>query len=136
MRKCGYNSKIYYYIATDEDGKITSRTILDGLKWTQCKGIKRVNLSISSKFYNSDLSNWIKENKNIKIYASYSNLKNSKDYPAMYKNAEGSGYLNDIPYKDNDIIYNSNRILVWNKRIHYYMGTSFLSVYSLVSDGE
>lgn len=54
----------------------------------------------------------------------------------MNKNVVGRGYLNDIPYKDNDIIYNSNRILVWIKRIHYYMGTSFLSVYSLVSNGE
>ena len=42
--------------------------------------VQRVNLSLSTKSYSSELSDWIKAHKNIKVYASYNNFINTNDY--------------------------------------------------------
>lgn len=121
---------IYYYNAA-LDGKITDKTIIEGLEWMKDNGIKNVNISLSSKKYSEDLQNWILENKNdIKIYASYSNEKNTYDYPAMYEGVIGSTGLNDNPLKDYDISYsNYNVVDVCN--LDYYKGNSYLSLISM-----
>ena len=97
------------------------------------KGIKRINLSVSTCVYNQEIASWIKNNQDIQIYASYSNLKNSIDYPAMYEDVVGSGFWEKIPYKENDVVYESNEIIICNHKIRYYNGTSYLSLYTMIT---
>lgn len=129
-----YNGAIYYYPAVDDNGKTTSETVLDGLKWMEKNNVAKVNISMSTKFYSSELEEWIKEHPQIQIYCSYNNLVNTYDYPAMYENVIGSGISKDIEYKDNDKKYHSNRIILFNKGVHFYKGNSFLSLNSLLGD--
>lgn len=70
---------------------------------------------------------------NGQIYASYSNLKNSIDYPAMYKNVIGCGYAKGELNKAIDNMYKSNRIIVWNNGLAYYKGNSSLSIQSSIN---
>ena len=69
---------------------------------------------------------------NGQIYASYSNLKNSIDYPAMYQNVIGCGYAKGALNKAIDNMYKSNRIIVWNNGLAYYKGNSYLSLYTML----
>ena len=69
---------------------------------------------------------------NGQIYASYSNLKNSIDYPAMYQNVIGCGYAKGELNKAIDNMYKSNRIIVWNNGLAYYKGNSYLSLYTML----
>lgn len=68
--------------------------------------ISKVNISLTSKQYSKDLENWISQNKDsVQIYASYNNLLNSYDYPAMYDNVIASGSNNNINLKAIDRYY-------------------------------
>lgn len=133
LRDSGYNDVIYYYSAINEENKITSQTILNGLEWMKERGVKRINLSLSTCVYNQDIASWIKNNQDIQIYASYSNLKNSIDYPAMYEDVVGCGFLNGILYKEKDVVYESNKLIICNDKIRYYNGTSYLSLYTMIT---
>lgn len=82
--------KVYYFNA-QESGKITDESIILGLEWMKEKNIKKVNISLSNKVYSASLQEWITKNRKcITVYASYSNEKNTYDYPAMYKDVVGS----------------------------------------------
>ncbi len=69
-------------------------------------------MSLSTKSYSTELSDWIKAHKNIKVYASYNNFMNTNDYPAKYEFVYACGYDSRIVYKNIDIKYNSNRIIM------------------------
>lgn len=89
---------------------------------------------MSSKHKDKSIQDWITKNKNIRIYASYSNNENSfADYPAMYENVIGVGSSTYMTYKGNDIIYQSKRLICfYNMNLSYYEGNSFLSLYSVL----
>ncbi len=73
------------------------------------------------------------ENKDIiTIYSSYNNKTNSLDYPSMYENVIGSGYKKEIEYKDIDMLYKSNRIIIIPK-FNLYSGTSYLSLFTMLN---
>lgn len=76
---------IYYFDSRTENDKITADSIISGLEWMKSNDVKYVNISLSSKKKSEELSNWISDNKDtISVYASYNNLTQSFDYPAMY----------------------------------------------------
>lgn len=121
---------IYYYNA-ELEGKITEDSIISGLEWMKEKGIRKVNISLSTKKYSDKLENWIKENNNlVTVFASYSNEKNTYDYPAMYKYVVGTTGIAGSPIKDNDIEYSSNYIIDM-VNFEYYKGNSYLSLISM-----
>lgn len=132
LRLRGYTGEIYYYTAQDKNGKINSNAILDGLNWMKENNITNVNISLSSKKKNQELENWIREHEEMQIFSSYNNEDNSLDYPAMYEQVVASGSSQNIEYKENDRRYTSNRILLWNRGIHYFEGNSFLSLETLL----
>ena len=124
------NYTIYYYNA-GITGKITEQTIIEGLEWMKANGIKKVNISLSSKKYSQDLQNWIINNKDsITIYASYSNEINTYDYPAMYEGVIGSTGIETCSLKDYDMEYSTNYI-VDVKNLRTYKGNSYLSLISM-----
>lgn len=107
------NPSIYYYDASNEDDDITTEGIINGLEWMVKNNVEKVNISLSSKEYSDELNNWISLHKDvIKIYASYNNLINSYDYPAMYDYVIASGSNKNIEYKDIDFNY---------KKIEYFL---------------
>ena len=130
----GYTVKIYYYMAEDENGNISSNAIVNGLNWMLENGIKDVNISLSSQRESEELKNWISEHKEIQIFSSYNNQDNSSDYPSMYEDVIASGASSNIAYKETDRKYTTNRILLWNHGIHYFSGNSFLSLETLLRE--
>lgn len=135
LKACGYGGVVYYYVAENSDGDIGSEEILDGLKWMKKQGIKTVNISMSSHYYDEDLSQWISDNcAQMQIYASYNNLENTFDYPAMYNNVIASGKRSAIVFKDCDINYRTNNIIIVNKKTYIYKGNSFLSLLTVLND--
>lgn len=95
------------------------------------RGVKKINISLSSKIYSDDLQNWVSEHQDIKIFASYNNKINTYDYPAMYEGVVASGKYNDvIKFKENDVKYNSMDIIgIFS--LKKYSGNSFLSLISM-----
>jgi len=129
------NIKIYYFDATNENNKIDSKSIINGLEWMIKNQVKVVNLSLSSKVYNQDIVGWIDSHVNdITIFASYNNLQQTSDYPAMYTNITGSGVKNNIAKKNIDIIYHSNKIRFYNDFSRKYDGNSYLSVKTTIDN--
>ncbi|MBM7615494.1 S8/S53 family peptidase [Alkaliphilus hydrothermalis] len=127
--------KIYYYDATNDNGSVDTNGLLSGLKWMKNKGVKHINISMSSNIFSDDLQNFIEENdKDIKIYASYHNLEQTLDYPAMYKYVIASGKKSRIAFKANDIQYKSNNIVLLSNGIKKYSGNSFLSIMTTIND--
>lgn len=127
------NLKIQYYDASDNEGNINTNAIIDGLEWMISNKVDRVNISLSTKTYSRELESWINEHYNdIKIYASYNNLINTKDYPAMYDHVIGSGTDNRIVYKKEDLKYLSNDIKLFYDINKEYIGNSYLSIYSML----
>lgn len=135
--QCNDNANVYYYNAENAEGKITNDGIVNGLNWMVENSVKKVNISLSNKKKHLELEKWIDEHKNtIKVFASYNNVHNTNDYPAMFKNVYASGTDNNIDYKSIDFHYRSNRIVMCHslKRIMLYQGNSFLSVYSMMKN--
>ncbi len=133
LRDAGYNGKIYFFGASAESGMIRSENILKGLQWMKRKGIGVINISLSSLYYDAQIETWINDNPSIKVYASYNNLANSFDYPAMYKSVIGSGKRNGITYKNIDKTYRNNNVLIISKKgLRLYKGNSFLSLISIL----
>lgn len=129
----GYHGEIYYYSAADANGKITTDLIISGLNWMQKNGISEINISLSTKKYDSILEEWIQNHPDIQIYCSYNNKENTYDYPAMYNGVIASGISNKITYKNIDKKYDSNKIVIWNRGFHYFYGNSFLSLETLLN---
>ena len=80
------------------------------------------------------METWIKENNDMTVYCSYNNKLNSlADYPAMYSGVIASGSDNKIKYKDIDMHYDSNKIILINKNgLKFFEGNSFLSLYTML----
>ena len=54
-------------------------------------------------------------------------------YPAMYSGVIASGSDNKIKYKDIDMHYDSNKIILINKNgLKFFEGNSFLSLYTML----
>jgi len=135
LRDLNQEAEIYYYNAEEQE-KIRTETIIDGLNWMKVNGIKYVNVSLSGKRKNKELEKWIDANyPTIKVYASYNNQLNTYDYPAGYEKAIGSGTDPRIEWGENDRKYRSNKILVL-PALNQYAGNSYLSLLSLISDYE
>lgn len=123
---------IYYYDATNLEGKIDTNNIILGLEYMKSNNIKTINISLSSKKYSSEIESWIKANPQIKVYASYNNLINTFDYPAMYDKVIGVGKKVGIEYKDIDKVYYTNRIIVIPNISEVFEGNSYLSLYEMI----
>lgn len=122
---------VFYYDAGGNDNIISAEEIIDGLEWMLKNDIKKVNISLSSKENNANLEKWISEHKSeITIYASFNNLKNSYDYPAMLPGVVASG-VNPLEYKEGDILYKKNRF-VFLPSFKKFEGNSFLSLVSMI----
>lgn len=132
VKKYAENQQIYYFDAERYD-KISSTSIIDGLEWMKKRGVKNVSISLSSRFYSAELDNWLNDNRNdITVYASYNNLSNSLDYPAMYKRVIGVG-ANLKNMKQGDWSFKSRKMIVYSKRgISYFNGNSFLAPYVMI----
>jgi len=126
------NTKIYYYDATDQDGKVDTNNLLLGLEYMKKNDVTVINISLSSKKYSSEVQAWINNNPEIKVYASYNNLVNSIDYPAMYNNVIGCGKREKIQYKDIDHIYSNNKTIIFPDFASVYEGNSYLSLYDAI----
>ena len=128
-----FKGDIYYYPAVDNYGKITNKSIVSGLNWMLDNNVKFVNISLSSKKYDSELENWIKQHPNVKIYCSYNNQINTLDYPALYESTIASDTSKKINYKSIDKKYHTNKIFIYNKEWHFFEGNSFLSINTLLN---
>lgn len=53
---------------------------------------------------------------------------------AKYEFVYASGYDSRIVYKNIDLKYNSNRIILLADKIKYYKGTSYLSLLSMLNN--
>lgn len=134
-KKLSDNVEIYYYDATNIEGKIDSNNIILGLEYMKDKNIDIINISLSSKKYSSEIESWIKSNPEIKVYASYNNLANTFDYPAMYEETIGVGKRNsNISYKEEDKVYFNNRIIILPNLFKVYEGNSYLSLYEILNN--
>lgn len=126
---------VYYFDASAETGHISADSLITGLEWMKANGVKYINISLSSKKKSQALEDWISENKNaVTIYASYNNLEQTFDYPAMYDDVIGSGSNKTFMNPEKDRCYISNKILMGFDLKNCYNGNSYLSLYSLISD--
>lgn len=126
--------KIYYYDATNTDGKIDTEGIISGLKWMKENGVKQVNISMSSNTYSDELTSYINDNKDeFQLFASYHNLEQSLDYPAMYDNVIGSSKRSKVIFKDIDVQYKSNNIILVSDGFKIYRGNSYLSLLTMLN---
>lgn len=126
------NRMIYYYDA-ETNGGINSDSIIRALQWMKDNEVEYVSISLSSKFFSEDIEDWLEQNgKDIKVFASYNNEKNTLDYPAMYEYVRGIG-LKGQARKQSDIEFKNNKVIVLgNKGIGYYAGNSFLSPLAMI----
>lgn len=138
VKQINPNINIYYFDATDNDGKISLNKILEGLEWMKANNISRVNMSLSTTSNEEELQKWISRNQEeITIYASYNNLVNSLDYPAMYKGVIASGCDDRrVTYKSTDKCYYNNNVVLSNDLFNVYRGNSYLSLLTLLQDGS
>lgn len=129
----GYQDTIYYYSAWNGT-KTDTEGIISGLEWMLKNGVNRVSISLSSKKYSKELSDWVKTHNELTIYSSYNNKLNTvADYPAMYEGIIGIGSDGRIPFKDSDIKYRTSKmLLIKNGRFKSYYGNSFLTPYTML----
>lgn len=128
------NAKIVYYDA-EKEGSITTESLIDGMKWMLDNDIDKVCISLSSSFYSKELEKIINNNRdNLEVYACYSNLYNTVDYPAQYSNVIGVGSNPKVAYKSSDIKYKSNKIILVNGGIYWYNGNSYLAPMQMIID--
>lgn len=133
LEYCKNNINLYYYDATDSEGNITTNNIIDGIEILSKDGVSRIVISLSSKKYNENFDNYLSDLKNMEIYASYNNLKNSRDYPAMYNNVIGVTDDKGLDYKSDDIIYKSNQLIINFNYQEKYIGNSYLALYTALT---
>lgn len=121
-----------YYYDSEIDGVINDQSIISGLNWMIENNVKKVDISLSSKYYSQELGDWIKQYKDkIKIYCSYNNKINTNDYPAMYEYVVASGH-NDITYKEIDKKYRSDTLVIL-PHFNKFKGTTFLSILTMLN---
>lgn len=126
------NIQLYYYDA-EQNGCISSDSLLNGLSWMKDNGVEYVSISLSSKHESEELQKWIKDNsEQIKIYASYNNKANSLDFPAMYTGVVGVGITRT---KDTDKVFESNKLIYLGKdKVLFCEGNSYLTPYAMLED--
>lgn len=125
------NVEVYYYDATNEEGKIDSENIIKGLEWMKKQDVDYINMSISSKKTSVEIVRWLELNTNIKVFCSYNNIIQSADYPAMYDDVIGSGINEQVMNEDMDKIYRTHNILLI-RDLSYYKGNSYLSILTML----
>lgn len=124
----------FYYYNAEIDGKITTASLISGLQWMKDNNVERVAISLSSRYYSEELEAWIEDNSSeIKIYASYSNVANSFDYPAQYDGVIGVGTNDVLTKKENDILYKSCDIIAFTLKPGIYSGNSYLTPYAMLT---
>lgn len=111
INSIGYSNTIYYYSA-ENGNSISSDSIISGLEWMKKNGVKRVNISLSSKNKSDELQDWIENNLDIKVFCSYNNKINTYDYPAMLEGTISSGSNSEVNYKTNDVVYKTSNLIV------------------------
>lgn len=122
-------AQIYYFDAKNNEGIIDTNSIIDGLNWMIENNVDIVNISLSTSKYSEELELFIKEHiSNITIFASYNNLVESNDYPAMYEGVIGVGKASEIKFKSLDISYKSSKIILKNNFLKIYNGNSYLAL--------
>jgi hypothetical protein len=127
------NYSIFYYNA-EINGEINSKGILNGLDKLESMGVKRINISLSSKIYSDDIQNWVTNHADIAVYASYNNKMNSYDYPVMYDGVIASGVSGEVvDFKKNDVKYKTKKIISAFS-LKLYSGNSYLSLISMLED--
>jgi hypothetical protein len=132
LDNCGLSDQVFYYDATNNEGKITSSNILDGLQWLKTQGVEYINISLSSKNYSTEIQEWITDNADaVTVFASYNNIYQSSDYPAMYSNVVGSGTHKKIMDLSKDCAYTTYKIIN-TKKLSLYNGNSYLSLVTML----
>jgi len=127
--------EIYYYNAENAKGLVDTDSILKGLAWMLENNVGAVNISMSSTKFSEKLQAWITKNaEDIHVHASYNNLEESWDYPAMYDNVVGAGVKNRVKHKDNAVLFSSNNILLLGSHWGKYSGNSYLSLLCIITD--
>jgi hypothetical protein len=135
LKDCKFEGNLYYYAAVNSNGFIKTERIIEGLEWLYANNVKKVNMSLSTKRYEKTLQEWISNHKDVNIYASYNNLLNSLDYPAMYNDVIASGSDERIKYKSIDRRYSTSKIVMLNGLTTInFDGNSFLSLVTAIKD--
>ena len=125
---------IFYYDATI-DGKIKDSEIANGIKWMMDRGVNIINISLSSKKNSEILLNTINEfiDRGGIIFASYNNKKSTYDFPAQYDRVKGIGKKEVLKTKEEDRLFNTNKIIIFNKSFKIYEGNSYLSIIETIN---
>ena len=124
---------IYPLKILDNNGRSKVDKVIEALDWCIKNNINIINLSFSINVNNSNLYEKINQvtELGIIVVASYSNLKNTYDYPAMYDNVIGvKGTNKEKVYVDNDIFYAYGEKIVTTNNDGEYIrvsGNSFAS---------
>lgn len=121
------NYSVYYYDASDEFNQLKTTLIIDGLNKLEDTKVKNINLSFSGQLHSPQLEQKLASSSKT-IFASYNNLPNSMDFPAMYDSVIGVGVKNVIDYTENDVTYNNNILIINNNYFNRYTGNSYLSL--------
>jgi hypothetical protein len=132
--QCQDKVDLFYFDASDDEGNIETKSIIKGLEWMVDNSVEKVNISLSTKTKDKDLESWIKNHKEIIVYASYNNKINSYDYPAMYSKVYASGSDSRINYKNIDFKYRNNYIIILPNIFNVYHGNSYLSLLSMLKN--
>ena len=134
IEKYDKHTKVAYYNA-EKNGKISSKSIIDGLNWMLDNNISCICISLSSSYYSNELQDWLHQNASVvKVYASYNNTPNTFDYPAQYTDVIGVGSNPEIAYKNVDIKYRSSKVIIINHGIFFFDGNSYLAPLQLIND--
>lgn len=127
------NVKVYYYDATNEEGVINTGNMILAFEWLMKQDVSIIVAGLSSNYYSEELKNYLQENQNnFYVYASYNNLEQSIDYPAMYPTVIGCGKTRSTA-KSNDMLYRTSKIILLSMKPKLYNGNSFLSLMAAIS---
>lgn len=128
------NVKIVYYDASNDKGEVDTLNVMKGMDTLISKGIKRINISMSTSHYSEEFEKYLLNLPiDVEVFASYSNFDRTNDYPAMYKKVVGVGKKSVIPFKKEDITYNSSKIILISNDLKLYNGNSYLSLYEAIA---
>lgn len=126
-------SESFYYYNAEVNGRINTKSIINGLDWMVSNNVDCVTISLSCKVYAPELEKWIHDNAdNIKVFASYNNSINTYDYPANYNDVIGVGTIEVINKKETDILFRSSKIIVCSFPVKIYEGNSYLAPYVML----
>ncbi|MDD4157602.1 MAG: S8 family serine peptidase [Candidatus Cloacimonetes bacterium] len=124
-------SEVYPVSVLNKNGNSSISNIIEAIKWCISNQIDIINLSISTSYNDQKFKEVIATaiSNNIIIVASYSNQKNTYDYPAMYANVIGvkSTVKNEIKIIDNIVFAPGFNIVTTSTEGNYTIvnGNSF-----------